>query len=117
MPIFQADLKRPYFDQVVSGRKRVEVRVRHARWSELAPGERIRFACDDDVCLVTVVKVVVYPSFEELLDAEDADAVIPDTPRDQQLKQLRSIYGPDKEALGVLAIAIEADVPVQPDIH
>lgn len=33
--------------------------------------------------------------------------VNPDSPREQQLTNIRRIYGPEKEALGVLAIEIE----------
>ncbi|WP_206061803.1 hypothetical protein [Nonomuraea basaltis] len=46
-------------------------------------------------------------SFEEMLDAESAANVNPDSPREQQLANIRRIYGPEKEALGVLAIEIE----------
>jgi ASC-1-like (ASCH) protein len=42
-----------------------------------------------------------------MLDAEGPDQVNPGSPRDQQLANIRRIYGPEKEALGVLAIEIE----------
>jgi hypothetical protein len=35
----------------------------------------------------------------------------PGQPRDQQLANIRRIYGPEKEALGVLAIEIELVTP------
>ena len=37
----------------------------------------------------------------------DIPNVNPDSPRDQQVANIRRIYGPEKEALGVLAIEIE----------
>jgi hypothetical protein len=39
-----------------------------------------------------------------MLDVEGPDRVNPDSPRDQQLANIRRIDGPEKEALGVLAI-------------
>ncbi|MFK4042936.1 hypothetical protein ACI2LC_44655 [Nonomuraea wenchangensis] len=48
-----------------------------------------------------------YTSFEEMLDAAGPANVNPDSPREQQLANIRRIYGPEKEGLGVLAIEIE----------
>ncbi|MFI9568432.1 hypothetical protein [Streptomyces rishiriensis] len=42
-----------------------------------------------------------------MLDTEGPANVNPDSPREQQLTNIRRIYGPEKEALGVLAIEIE----------
>ncbi|WP_246644967.1 hypothetical protein [Nonomuraea ceibae] len=42
-----------------------------------------------------------------MLDAEGPANVNPDSPREQQLVTIRRMYGPEKEALGVLAIEIE----------
>ncbi|WP_424528882.1 hypothetical protein ACOZ38_04160 [Sphaerisporangium viridialbum] len=49
----------------------------------------------------------MYTSFEEMLDTEGPINVNPDSSREQQLANIRRIYGPEKEALGVLAIEIE----------
>ncbi|GAA3128854.1 hypothetical protein GCM10017687_50010 [Streptomyces echinatus] len=42
-----------------------------------------------------------------MLDAEGPARVDPDASREEQLSSIRGIYGPEKEALGVLAIEIE----------
>jgi len=42
-----------------------------------------------------------------MLDTEDPERVSPDSSHEQQLADIRKIYGPEKEALGVLAIEIE----------
>jgi hypothetical protein len=39
-----------------------------------------------------------------------------DSPRDQQLANIRRIYGPEKEALGVLASKISLVRPAEPDV-
>ncbi|MGS2645811.1 ASCH domain-containing protein [Streptosporangium sp. G12] len=100
------NLYRRYFDLVASGRKTIEVRVEYTNLRDLAAGEHIRFSCDDDTCLVKVERVARYASFEEMLDTEGPTNVNPDSPRDEQLANIRRIYGPEKEALGVLAIQI-----------
>jgi ASC-1-like (ASCH) protein len=63
--------------------------------------------CGRDDCLTRVKRVALYPSFEAMIDAEGPENVNPTCPRDQQLANIRRIYGPEKEALGVPAIGIE----------
>ena len=72
----------------------------------LKAGDHIRFVCGRDDALTRVKWVSRYGSFEEMLDAEGPANVNPDSPREQQLADIRRIYGPEKEALGVLAIEI-----------
>lgn len=50
-----------------------------------------------------------YPSFEEMLDREDARSIGGNLgeSRENLLAVIRSIYPPEKERLGVLAIEIE----------
>jgi ASC-1-like (ASCH) protein len=103
----EMNLYRRYFDLVAAGRKSIEVRVRYPNLRNLAPGDHIRFVCGRDECLTRVKRVAVYNSFEQMLDTEGPAKVNPDSPREQQLANIRRIYGPEKEALGVLAIEIE----------
>ncbi|XHM96227.1 ASCH domain-containing protein [Peterkaempfera sp. SMS 1(5)a] len=101
------NLYRRYFDLVASGRKTIEVRVQYANLRNIGAGQYIRFACGKDECLTRVNRVARYGSFEEMLDTEGPANVNPDSPREEQLANIRRIYGPEKEALGVLAIEIE----------
>jgi ASC-1-like (ASCH) protein len=103
-PARHMNLYRRYFDLVASGRKTIEVRVQYANLRNLAAGQHIKFACGQDECLVRVAR---YASFEEMIDTEGPACVNPDSPREEQLTNIRRIYGPEKEALGVLAIEIE----------
>ncbi|MBG6136062.1 alpha/beta fold hydrolase [Longispora fulva] len=104
-------LRRPYFDLVASGRKVVEVRVCYPRNDTLSVGEQILFVCDADEVLTTITGLARYPSFEHMLNTEDPTRINPDLPRAEQLRDLREIYGPDKERLGVLAIQIALAKP------
>ncbi|MEU4233655.1 hypothetical protein AB0F17_56025 [Nonomuraea sp. NPDC026600] len=83
----------------------------------LKAGDHIRFVCGRDDALTRVKRVSRYASFEEMLDAEGAANVNPESSREQQLANIRRIYGPEKEALGVLAIEIELLQPAPPETH
>jgi ASC-1-like (ASCH) protein len=103
----EMNLYRRYFDLVADGSKTIEVRVQYPNLRNLAAGDHIRFVCGKDECLTRVVRVARYASFELMIDAEGPGRVNPTSPREQQLANIRRIYGPEKEALGVLAIEIE----------
>lgn len=103
----EMNLYRRYFDLVANGTKTVEVRVEYPSLRSLKAGDYIRFICGRDDALTQVTRVTRYETFEQLLDAEGPERVNPASPRDQQLANIRRIYGPEKEALGVLAIQIE----------
>jgi ASC-1-like (ASCH) protein len=107
----EMNLYRRYFDLVADGSKTIEVRVQYPNLRRLAAGDHIRFVCGRDDALTRVKRVARYASFEELLDTEGPEKVNPASPRDQQLANIRRIYGPEKEALGVLAIEIELVSP------
>ena len=110
----EMNLYRRYFDLVAGGRKTIEVRVQYPSLRKLAAGDHIRFVCGRDDAHTIVKRVTRYRSFEDLLDGESPEKVDPDSPRDQQLANIRRIYGPEKEALGVLAIEIELLRPASP---
>jgi ASC-1-like (ASCH) protein len=105
----ELNLFRRYFELVAAGRKRIEVRVRYPHLADLAAGEVIRFRVKgtDETCDVLVKRVTAYANFEALLDGEGAANINPTATREEQLGNIRSIYGPEKEALSALAIQIE----------
>ncbi|WP_433257414.1 ASCH domain-containing protein (plasmid) [Streptosporangium sp. CA-135522] len=103
----EMNLYRRYFDLIASGTKTIEVRVCYPTLRNLTAGDHIRFVCGRDDVLTRVKRVARYSSFEEMLDTEGPERVNPASPCDQQLANIRHIYGPEKEALGVLAIEIE----------
>lgn len=107
--VHELNLYRRYFDLVAEGRKSTEVRVKYPRLADLAAGDVIRFRIKgtEETVDVRVTRVTEYPNFEALLDGEGPENVNPTSSREQQLSNIRSIYGPEKEALGALAICIE----------
>ncbi|WP_432169029.1 ASCH domain-containing protein [Streptomyces sp. 1222.5] len=105
----ELNLYRRYFGLVAAGHKTIEVRVRYPHLADMAEGDTIRFRIKgtDETCEVLVKRVTEYPDFEALLDGEGPSRVNPSSTREQQLANIRSIYPPEKEALGALAIEIE----------
>lgn len=108
VPTKDMSIRRPYFEHIANGAKTVEVRVAYSSMRKIQPGSRIRFVSGDEECMTVVGRVETYSSFEELLEQEDPAAIAPDITTTQELlKQIREIYPPEKEALGVLAIHVE----------
>lgn len=109
----ELNLYRQYFELVAAGTKTIEVRVKYPHLADLTAGDTIRFRIKgtDETCDVHVVRVTEYGSFEALLDREGPANVNPTATREQQLANIRSIYPPEKEALGALAIEITCSAP------
>jgi putative hydrolase of the HAD superfamily len=96
-------IREPYLSQILAGRKTVEVRVGYDNILRLQPGDRLRL---NDQHLVTVRRVGRYADFEELLAHEDPAIIAPDLPPGDLLGALRTIYPPEKEALGAVALEV-----------
>lgn len=54
-----------------------------------------------------MTRIARYVSFDEMFDHESVASVNPHATRDEQLANIRQIYPPEREALGVVAIGIE----------
>ncbi|GAA3001777.1 ASCH domain-containing protein [Actinokineospora diospyrosa] len=103
-----------YFDLIATGRKTTEIRVNDSSRRNIKPGSLIRFNCQGDNVLTRVTKVSRYTSFEEMFDHEPVASVNPTATREDQLANIRQIYPPEREALGVVAIGIELVDPPRP---
>ena len=96
-------LRQPYLDQILAGDKTVEVRVGYDNIRRLEPGDRLRL---NDRHLAEIRRVASYQDFEALVAAEDADAIAPGLAPGALLAALRDLYGPEKEALGAVALEV-----------
>jgi ASC-1-like (ASCH) protein len=92
-----------YFDLIASGEKTIEVRVAYSSMRRISEGQLLRFDCRDEECLTRVRRIANYKSFDEMFDHEDAVKVNPHASRSEQLAEIRKIFPPSKEALGVIA--------------
>jgi ASC-1-like (ASCH) protein len=101
-----------YFDLITTGHKTIEIRVNDSSRKKIKVGSLIRFRCQGDQVLTRVTRVARYASFEEMFDHEPVTSVNPLATREEQLANIRQIYPPEREALGVVAIGIElVDAP------
>ena len=101
-------IKDEYLQQILDGRKTVEVRVAYSNVARLEPGDSLLLNGQYPY-LITAIRR--YPDFEALVAAEDPAAIAPDLPgREALLAACRAIYPPDKEALGVVALQIAKEL-------
>ncbi|MGW2695684.1 methyltransferase [Streptomyces sp. NPDC001296] len=105
----------PYYRQVESGRKTIEVRVATPEKAAVEAGDAIVFhdRNSDRELDIIVKRITRYPSFEDLLDAENPVRIDPDGQRKELLDNLRKIYPPAKEALGPIVFEFDHR-PAQP---
>lgn len=103
-----------YFDLIATGRKTTEIRVNDSSRKKIKVGSLIRFRCQGDEVVTRVTRVARYATFDEMFDHETVASVNPLATRDEQLANIRQIYPPEREALGVVAIGIELVDPPRP---
>ncbi len=108
-PKREINIRAEYLKLITDGIKTVEVRVGYPRMRAIRPGQQLTFVSGDQRVPTTVKRVTEYPSFEEMLDHEDARSIGGDLGESREilLAVIRSIYPPEKEKLGVLAIEID----------
>jgi ASC-1-like (ASCH) protein len=109
--VHEMGIYKRYFDLIVSGSKTTEIRVSDSSRKKIQTGSLIRFRCQGDDVLTRVTRVARYATFEEMLDHEDLASVNPLATREEQLANIRQIYPPEREALGVIALGIELTDP------
>ena len=105
----ELNIRKPYLKLIADGIKTVEVRVGYSSVRKIQPGQDLVFIEGDERVATRVKRVTEYPTFEMMLDHEDPRTIGGDLGNDkaQLLAIIRSIYPPEKECLGVLAIEIE----------
>jgi ASC-1-like (ASCH) protein len=96
-------VKEEYLQQIVRGEKTIEVRVGYPNILRLKAGDEIRF---NDRHSAIIQRIAYYRTFEQLLEAENAEAIGPGLSAEALLSAPRSIYPPEKEALGVVALEL-----------
>jgi ASC-1-like (ASCH) protein len=97
-------IKDEYLQQILSGRKTVEVRVAYSNIARLQPGDVLLL---NDQHRYVITDIRRYPNFEAMIAAENPLTIAPDlADRRALLEACRAIYSPEKEALGVVAMEI-----------
>lgn len=96
-------VKDQYLQWILDGRKTIEVRVGYSSIQRLQVGDELLL---NDQHRFVIKRVGRYANFQALLANENPALVAPEIPADKLLSTLRSIYPPEKESLGVIALEI-----------
>lgn len=100
-----------YFDLIASGEKTTEIRVNDSSRQRLKESDLLRFKCRDEEVLTRITRLARYVDFDDMFDHEPVSSVDPTASKADQLRNIREIYPPEREALGVVAIGIELAEP------
>ena len=108
-PKRELNIRAPYLELIANGTKTVEVRVGYPRMRSIQADQDLTFVSGDRRVPTRVRRVAEYPSFDAMLDHENPRSIGGDLGEDrgELLAVIRSIYPPEKERLGVLAIETE----------
>ncbi len=96
-------IKEEFLQQILAGRKTVEVRVAYGNLTRLQVGDRLLL---NDQYPFIIRRIGRYANFQELLAHEAPAAIAPDILPDQLLDAIRAIYPAEKEALGAVALEL-----------
>lgn len=95
-----------YFTMIKSGVKTVEVRVAYSGMKAITVGTFICFNGDSN-CVKKVKRVTFYKSFKEMMSKEDPKKINPYRTANEQLTDIRKIFPPEKEKIGVIVFELE----------
>ncbi|GHD37379.1 ASCH domain-containing protein [Nocardiopsis kunsanensis] len=100
-----------YFDLIASGKKTTEIRVNDSSRKRLKEGDLLRFKCREEEVLTRITRIARYRDFDDMFGTEPISSVNPTASKADQLRNIREIYPPEREELGVVAIGIEVVAP------
>lgn len=96
-------IKDEHLRAILDQRKTVEVRVAYGNIAKLNEGDILLLNEEHPFIIRRIGR---YADFDELLKHEDPQAIAPHLPPKDLPAELRAIYPPEKEALGVIALEL-----------
>lgn len=102
----QFGVRTSIFPFIKNGRKTLEVRVADEKRKRVKRDDLITF---NHEVTRKVVRICGYLSFEEMLEHEDPEQIIPGWTKAEILNDLRETYTKEKEDLGVLVFQLQVD--------
>lgn len=100
-------IKQEYLEMIRDRRKPLEVRVGYPNILTIKKGDHILLMSGPIRQYIKVTDVRRYRKFDEMLEYEDSNNIIPGSNKNLTLKKLREIYPPEKESLGVIVIEVQ----------
>ena len=109
MAFISKNISEPYFSDIKSGKKIVEGRLNKKEWKNVRVYDIIRWYNDsNDIFDTRVIDVYYYDTFENMLDIEGLEVVLPGCPSiDEGVNIYRSFYSKeDEDRYGVVGIKL-----------
>jgi ASC-1-like (ASCH) protein/ribosomal protein S18 acetylase RimI-like enzyme len=101
-------IKYPYFRDIMSGKKTLEVRVGYDNIKKFQEGELLQLETSRTSGIVRIKSIRIYKNFADMLAAEPWREIVPQVDsQEAAVRLLREIYPPNKEKLGVHVIEVE----------
>lgn len=101
-------IKYPYFCDIMSGKKTLEVRVGYDNIQKFREGELLQLETSRTSGIVRIKSIRVYDNFADMLAVEPWREIVPQVnSQSEAVKLLRDIYPANKERLGVHVIEVE----------
>lgn len=97
-----------FFDLIKSGEKTLEIRVGYNNIKRIRPGDTVELISPTQNLECHVEDVRTYPDFTEFVAHEDMGRALPGMNAEEAEAQLRKIYPPEKERLGVYVLELKA---------
>lgn len=108
-------IRQPYLNDIKAGYKTVEGRINRGRFSQLRPGDKVKFYDAEnphDYIICTITGIQVYPTFFEMLRSEGLQKMIPDvTSLEEGIAIYESFpgYRENVEKYGALALRLKIE--------
>ena len=101
-------IKYPYFRDIMSGAKTLEVRVGYDNIKKFSEGELLQLETSRTSGVVRIKSIRIYDNFADMLAVEPWHEIVPQVnSQEAAVRLLREIYPLHKERLGVHVIEVE----------
>lgn len=105
-PMKNLRIQDPYLHMIAEGQKSLEIRVAYEHMRDIKAGNDIKLESDSHHLICSVADVRQYPSLEAMLQHENIEKALPGVSTGKALQQLRRIYPPEKERLGIIVLEL-----------
>ncbi len=105
MKTISINVREPYLGYILSGEKTVEGRLNKGKFKEIEIGDVLSI---NDIAKFKIIGKRIYNSFEEMIEKEEVDNVVPDKKTiDEAVDIYHKFYSPvEEKEFGVVAIEI-----------
>lgn len=97
-----------FLDLIKSGEKSLEIRVGYNSIKRIRPGDTLELLSRTQTLVCDVQDVRIYQDFTQFVEHEDTSRALPGMSADEAHAQLRRIYPPHKERLGIYVLELKA---------